>query len=517
MYKLVVVAGKFRGKEFILKDTEITIGRDSQCDIPLPVNGISKKHLALTVTDDVLYLQDLGSANGTFVNDKAVMNATLSDGDMISLPDNILKVVYLKEKKVIVKRNSQIELAKKDFLDPDELPEGIPGKINYVFKYKIMPVFHGLNKDFEWRVLVGIFLAIFVLISVAIIIFPLLSDIRSMLVIETSYRGEAYANMVAKINNQALLERKLDQVDLSFLKNEEGIVSYELFDLEGRIFRPIEKMNEFISDPVAVNARDWALTSDANEQIKIALKNSDIYLAKKIIAFNPTLNLVETFAVLVIQFRPRSLVTQMNDNQVSYLKALISTGLVAIIFFGIIYYLSTRPIEEAKFLLEKIFDGEQKEIKPTLLMEEMSPLIKLINIQVQKIRDLDVNGGPLGGEELESEDKYIAILTEMLHGSGCPAMVLNGDKRIKKINLECEDLTGIREVNAENESIMDVAREKGFAATIMELCDASANSSGQSQEGRYELSGHEYKIYSVGLMGKDEFAKAFYLTFVKDN
>ena len=64
MYKLVAVAGRLRGQEFPLENDTNTIGRDSENDIFLDVDGVSKQHLRITVTDDVAYLEDMGSSNG---------------------------------------------------------------------------------------------------------------------------------------------------------------------------------------------------------------------------------------------------------------------------------------------------------------------------------------------------------------------------------------------------------------------------------------------------------------------
>ena len=92
MYKLVVVGGKLRGQEFILKEGENTLGRDSGCDVYFAVDGVSKKHMSLTVTEDILHITDLGSANGTFLNGRIIKNATAKTGDKIGLPNSIIRL-----------------------------------------------------------------------------------------------------------------------------------------------------------------------------------------------------------------------------------------------------------------------------------------------------------------------------------------------------------------------------------------------------------------------------------------
>ena len=104
MYKLVAVAGLLRGKEFSLNEGSNLLGRDPECDVNLEIKGVSKNHLTITVTGDVAYLKDLGSSNGTFLNGSLFKSGTINTGDKIALPDIILQVVFVEEKKIIIKK-----------------------------------------------------------------------------------------------------------------------------------------------------------------------------------------------------------------------------------------------------------------------------------------------------------------------------------------------------------------------------------------------------------------------------
>ena len=104
MYKLVAVGGKLRGQEIVLNEGENSLGRAMDCDFPLNVNGVSKKHMTITVNGDTCYVEDLGSSNGTFVNGKLVKKATVRNKDKIAIPNIIFQVVYVEEKKIIVKK-----------------------------------------------------------------------------------------------------------------------------------------------------------------------------------------------------------------------------------------------------------------------------------------------------------------------------------------------------------------------------------------------------------------------------
>lgn len=57
------------------------VGRASDCDIVLAAAHLSRRHAQLSVKDGLLYVKDLGSANGTFVNGERVSEARVKRGD----------------------------------------------------------------------------------------------------------------------------------------------------------------------------------------------------------------------------------------------------------------------------------------------------------------------------------------------------------------------------------------------------------------------------------------------------
>lgn len=65
---------------FPLKDITV-IGRAADCDISLSAAHLSRRHAQLQIIDGALFVKDLGSANGTFLNGKQVMEARVRRGD----------------------------------------------------------------------------------------------------------------------------------------------------------------------------------------------------------------------------------------------------------------------------------------------------------------------------------------------------------------------------------------------------------------------------------------------------
>lgn len=89
---LVTVSGPDTGKVVRLDRPEITLGRGTTCDVRLVEEGISRTHARLVRRAGAILVEDMGSANGTFVNGERVRSRVLGDGDKIGIgPATILR------------------------------------------------------------------------------------------------------------------------------------------------------------------------------------------------------------------------------------------------------------------------------------------------------------------------------------------------------------------------------------------------------------------------------------------
>ena len=62
-----------------------TLGRGPSADFVLDASLLSRLHCRVSVEDDQLIVEDLGSTNGTFVNDRRVTCVVLNEGDRLRL------------------------------------------------------------------------------------------------------------------------------------------------------------------------------------------------------------------------------------------------------------------------------------------------------------------------------------------------------------------------------------------------------------------------------------------------
>jgi pSer/pThr/pTyr-binding forkhead associated (FHA) protein len=93
-FALRFISGKYQGGEFPLPaQGEIVIGRSSELDMVLVEDMVSRRHSKITVANDQIFIQDLGSTNGTFVNGEKIKRAKLNEGDRILIGTSIIKLV----------------------------------------------------------------------------------------------------------------------------------------------------------------------------------------------------------------------------------------------------------------------------------------------------------------------------------------------------------------------------------------------------------------------------------------
>ena len=84
--ELTVRQGPQPGQNFSLKKPTITIGREVGNDVVISDSQVSRRHASLTWDGSHFIIQDLGSANGTFVNGVRLSGPhTLEDGDLLGV------------------------------------------------------------------------------------------------------------------------------------------------------------------------------------------------------------------------------------------------------------------------------------------------------------------------------------------------------------------------------------------------------------------------------------------------
>jgi diguanylate cyclase (GGDEF)-like protein len=90
-----VLSGANVGEMYKINEGETVIGRGAQAHVKVIDDGISRMHARIVPIDGELYVEDLGSKNGTYANGTKIDRHRLTDGDKIQVGETtILKFTY---------------------------------------------------------------------------------------------------------------------------------------------------------------------------------------------------------------------------------------------------------------------------------------------------------------------------------------------------------------------------------------------------------------------------------------
>jgi len=93
-FVLRFISGKYQGGEFpVTPDKPIVVGRSSDLDMVLVEDMVSRKHARIAMQSDQIWIEDLGSTNGTFVNGEKIKRGRLKEGDRVLIGTSILKLI----------------------------------------------------------------------------------------------------------------------------------------------------------------------------------------------------------------------------------------------------------------------------------------------------------------------------------------------------------------------------------------------------------------------------------------
>jgi len=81
---LVIFRESGQRRDFPMQGGMLTIGRKDDCDVRVPLAEVSRHHARILLKNDQVILVDLGSANGTYLNNRRVKKEhDLKPGDHI--------------------------------------------------------------------------------------------------------------------------------------------------------------------------------------------------------------------------------------------------------------------------------------------------------------------------------------------------------------------------------------------------------------------------------------------------
>lgn len=90
---VIVIQGEGLGRRADIDEQPIVVGRSREADLHIPHASVSRRHCTIWRDGDTYRVRDLEATNPTRVNENAIVEAVLNDGDHLTLGQSILKFI----------------------------------------------------------------------------------------------------------------------------------------------------------------------------------------------------------------------------------------------------------------------------------------------------------------------------------------------------------------------------------------------------------------------------------------
>lgn len=395
MYKLTCISGKDLQKSFILKDGENLIGRASDTHIKVDSPGISKIHARVVQEGDRLFVEDLNSSNGTFVNGVLITKKELKEGDRVSFYDAVYEVASI---------SSQVNT---DF-DSIDLPEDFETKkavsATFVTKFvnfidnTVLPIFISMLSKYTFLTIVAALLIIVSVFTAFIITLPIVKFDESLIRKEASKRAIFVATSLAKDNENKISLESDAQPTTKFASSVPGITNAFITDIEGGILAPEEYVGQNLPGSAMIGIQkiiknQYKSFEEISEGGAILNKiNTNKYIATApILSYSDEEGSSNYKGFAVVMFDTKLVQHSQNSAWQKILIGIAISGFIWLLIAFIISRLFNFPFNKMYDELDLALKGDSRRIVFSPKSQSVQNLVELLNMMVRRLKRLSAS------------------------------------------------------------------------------------------------------------------------------
>src|SRR5512144_2272207 len=106
--RLAAISGKLKGAIFTVDEEPMTLGRETAANLCIADTSVSRRHSRIEKQGEKFVIADLGSLNGTFVNDVPVGKRVLEHGDRIRIGES--QFLFLVNEGATTSNSSEVKI-----------------------------------------------------------------------------------------------------------------------------------------------------------------------------------------------------------------------------------------------------------------------------------------------------------------------------------------------------------------------------------------------------------------------
>lgn len=516
MLAIRILNGPQAGQIYRLKEGKNKFGRGTLVDFQLQSTGISKEHFEITVSNNQIFINDLASSNGTFLNGVRINKSILRTGDKISAYDILLDIMLLEPSPVQQQHYYQpsetrnlenIESSgdSRNFGNSGNLGykiQELQNKFNTYMETVALPAIYRLPVVFEFRNIIYGFAAIFVIMVTLLSIIPMKFITSESISAESKRRALTIARTLASANSRIIKDGRYSEYNSELIIKEEGLDEVFILAKDGTILAPPERFGGTPQKEVAFIKK---LRSQSKE-FAAELTSGRVAAGAPIVSYNAELGENVTNAYAVVIFDSNSLAFDDGRALSLFIQMLILASICGLIIFFFMYKIIERPFS----LLKSELDLALREGRDQAHIDIRFPVIQEILISVNSLlsRALHKDSAKPMGSSINKEHELANILSII----GLPALLFNKDAIALGVNPSFEQLTGISVARVLNQNLKFIP-DQALQKNIQLLLETAKNNPSQTAQDKLEINGHHATLQCQAISGSTNEIEYFIITF----
>lgn len=483
MYRLVCISGQGSARSIILKEGDNFIGRLDSSDVKISSNGVSKKHAAIVVNGENVYVTDLGSRNGTFVNGVMVKRKDLNIGDKIAIHDHVFQLVKGDIKIAELSKMSGLDFKKNDDDvddyqgNPRMYAPGLKGDLDHFLDTTIMPFFEIITKKYSVSsIITAVLLSTIVLITLIVTI-PVVQFDRLVLDQETAQRAVYLASILAQQNKDTVSLQSQESPSVKAIEDQPGVVYAWVSDVTGRVLASSEGGGDQLPGPVMERVKE--ITEGRIKDYKNMTKvGADIYpigAGRYIVTAPIKAYSEEKGETAYVGFAAIEFSTQAVEHVLAGAWQRIFVGMAIACFIGLLIAIFFSKLFNLPFIrmydeVDLALKGESKRVSFTFGSRQGMDLIELMNILLRKSRRVSAKSlSSMDSLQESHAGDYATLFDSVGRAIKIPFFVLDSSNSLVTANSAFSNISTYRVGDWHGVPIVDAIKEQKILGVILNL------------------------------------------------
>ncbi len=479
--KLVVLSGPIRGKVLDLAPGNNFIGRAEENSITLPSGQVSRRHACISVVGNRVYLEDLGSSNGTFVDEKRIQQKVpLRPGSRFRIGEFLIELS-------VDGRVSDAPVAGPPRPTGRPAPPPASGRAMPLVLPAVQPQesafwrFYRSIAFLGWRgqMILGALLVGLIINGLGV--YPLLKDEQKTLTQEVLKRGRVLVNRLAMRNGEFVKNRLETNLDTAQILGEEGVLEAYLLTPQLMVLSPVEQRGRSMTNrSVCANAvRTGGVAVASEEELGVGAKRAGVYhIAAPIKVWSENQGMYKNYGVAYIVMDARRVAEANARTTTKFLAVASVVGVAIVLFLVLVFLMTNRPIQALADDGELVLRGDLRTVKSRAKWKELNAVAHTLNRSFDKFHQavseaaasrIDAVGpsfAATSAAQAPQDDARLSVLADAVSEG---VLVTDEMQRVVYMNQKAARAFGTTLQAAKGRHIMEAIPNKQLLGEILDL------------------------------------------------